>query len=108
MTTLTGSRIRHTVSFALKHLPGSAQESSFLEAAAALASLPGVEQFESLRQTSTKNAFAHGLSMEFADQAAYDRYNTHPDHVAFVQGRWIPEVVDFMEIDFASSPMTDS
>jgi hypothetical protein len=26
-------------------------------------------------------------------------YNDHPDHTACVQGRWIPEVAEFMKID---------
>jgi hypothetical protein len=30
--------------------------------------------------------------MEFADQAAYDGYNEHPVHTAFVAERWVPEV----------------
>jgi len=38
--------------------------------------------------------------MEFADQAAYTRYNEHPDHVAFVRDRWVPEVETFLEIDY--------
>jgi len=41
-----------------------------------------------------------GFSMEFADQAAYDTYNGHPIHVAFVRDRWKAEVSDFMEIDY--------
>ena len=38
--------------------------------------------------------------MEFANEVAYQVYNDHPDHVAFVQGRWIPEVAAFLEIDY--------
>ena len=38
--------------------------------------------------------------MEFADAEAYRGYNEHPEHVRFVQERWIPEVADFLEIDF--------
>ena len=38
--------------------------------------------------------------MELADDAAYAAYNVHPDHVRFVEERWIPEVADFLEIDF--------
>ena len=34
--------------------------------------------------------------------AAYTAYNQHPDHVAFVQGRWIPEVADFLEVDYVA------
>ena len=93
--------IRHTVVFRLKHPPGSAEEKDFLEAAKALAAIPGVEKFEQLREVSPKNGYAFGFSMEFADQAAYDLYNRHPEHVAFVEGRWIPEVAEFLEIDYA-------
>ena len=53
-----------------------------------------------MKQISKKNKFEFGVSMEFANQHAYDQYNTHPDHVAFVQNRWIKEVDDFLEIDF--------
>lgn len=93
--------IRHTVVFRLRHPPGSSDEKAFLEAARTLAAIPGVERFEQLREVSPKNDYAFGFSMEFADQAAYDAYNSHPDHVAFVEGRWMPEVEDFLEIDYA-------
>jgi quinol monooxygenase YgiN len=93
--------IRHSVVFRLKHPPGSAEEKSFHDAASALAAIPGVEAFELVREVSPKNDFTFGLSMEFADQAAYDVYNDHPDHVAFVRDRWMAEVDDFLEIDTA-------
>jgi len=92
--------IRHTVVFSLKHPAGSAKEGAFLQAAAALAAIPGVEKFEQLRQVSPKNDYAFGFSMEFADQTAYSGYNDHPDHVAFVRDRWVPEVERFLEIDY--------
>jgi hypothetical protein len=92
--------IRHTVVFRLKHVPGSDAERDFLQAACALAGIEGVRKFECLRQVSTKNAFTFGLSMEFDDVAAYAFYNDHPEHTAFVQERWIPEVEEFMEIDY--------
>lgn len=94
--------IRHTVAFRLKHAPGSAAEADFLDAADALAAIPGVEKFEKLRQVSGKNDFRFGFSMEFADQAAYDSYNAHPEHVRFVMERWVPEVEAFLEIDYAA------
>ncbi|NMD07180.1 MAG: Dabb family protein [Phyllobacteriaceae bacterium] len=94
--------IRHTVVFTLKHPQGSAAEAAFLKSADILATIPGVQMFEKLRQVSRKNDYAFGFSMEFADQAAYDGYNDHPDHTAFVQGRWIPEVAKFLEIDYAA------
>ena len=92
--------IRHTVVFRLKHEAGSAAEQAFLKSANVLATIPGVMAFEKLRQVSPKNDYRFGFSMEFADQAAYAGYNDHPDHVAFVRDRWIPEVADFMEVDY--------
>jgi hypothetical protein len=93
--------IRHTVVFRLKHPAGSAAEVAFLaDTKRILGRIPGVENLEQLRQVSSKNNFSFGFSMEFADQAAYDGYNYHPDHVAFVRNRWVPEVVDFLEIDY--------
>lgn len=92
--------IRHTVAFRLKHAPGSAEEQDFLLAGQRLAAIPGVENFECLRQISQKNSFHFGFSMEFAGAAEYQTYNEHPEHVAFVEERWIPEVEEFMEIDY--------
>ncbi len=94
------TRIRHTVVFKLKHPKGSPEEQNFLAAIKKLAEIPGVEKFECMKQISKKNKFEFGLSMEFADQKAYDKYNSHPDHVAFVQNRWLKEVEDFLEIDY--------
>jgi hypothetical protein len=92
--------IRHTVVFRLKHPAGSAQEEKFLADALCLTSIPGVEKFERLRQTSPKNGFRFGFSMEFADAADYQAYSAHPTHCRFVEERWIPEVEEFMEIDY--------
>ena len=101
-------RIRHTVSFTLAHPEGSTEERDFLEAAERLASVPGVEMFELLAEVSPKNDYRFGISMEFADRAGYDGYNAHPDHVRFVQERWLPEVTAFLELDYVavSSPAT--
>ncbi len=92
--------IRHTVAFKLKHPKGSAEEKAFIEDAKVLAAIPGVARFEQLRQTSQKNEFDFGFSMEFADKDGYAAYNDHPDHVAFVRDRWVPEVAAFMETDY--------
>jgi hypothetical protein len=86
----------------LKHAKGSPAETAFLKAADILIGIPGVQKFEKLRQVSAKNEYDFGFSMEFADQAAYTIYNEHSDHVAFVQGCWIPEVTKFMEIDYVA------
>jgi hypothetical protein len=92
--------IRHIVPFRLKHANGSPEEAAFLGALAKLADIPGVLNLQVMPQISRKNDFTHGVSMEFASNETYQAYNDHPDHVAFVQGRWVPEVADFMEIDF--------
>lgn len=91
--------IVHSVFFSLKHAKGSAEEKQFLQAALLLAAIPGVQNFQQMRQVSAKTDFAFGFAMTFTDQAAYDGYNVHPDHVAFVRDRWAPEVAKFMEID---------
>lgn len=92
--------IRHTVVFKLNYPKGSSEEKEFLSAAAALCSIPGVHNFESLRQTSQKNDFEYGLSMEFDSQKAYDEYTHHPDHTKFVQTYWGKYVDKFLEIDY--------
>ena len=92
--------IRHTVVFKLKHLMGSRAELEFLQAAQKLAAIPTIKNFECLRQISKKNRYEFGLSMEFSSVEDYEFYTDHPDHVHFVQTRWIPEVSDFMEIDY--------
>jgi len=92
--------IRHTVVFTLKHPDGSIEERTFLEDALVLTRIPGVRNFERLKQVSAKNSFRFGFSMEFENQQAFDAYNTHPLHVDFVRERWLTEVADFQEIDY--------
>ena len=99
---MVANRVRHTVAFTLVHEDGSADERDFLEAAEHLATIPGVEAFELLAEVSPKNGYRFGISMEFADRSAYDRYNEHPDHIRFVQQRWLAEVSEFLELDYAA------
>jgi len=76
-------------------------EKGFLrDAKVALETIPGVKKFEQLKQVSPKTPYRFGFSMEFADKAAYDAYDRHPRHVAFVQDRWNREVDSFLEIDY--------
>jgi hypothetical protein len=99
---MVAKRIRHTVTFTLVHPEGSEGERDFLHAAEQLETIPGVEAFELLAEVSPKNGYRFGISMEFADRAAYERYNEHPDHVRFVEERWMSEVTDFLELDYAA------
>ena len=99
--------ILHTVAFKLKHERGSEAETAFLEAGNTLADLPMVRNFRCYKQTSQKNEFEFGFSMEFASLEDYQAYNVHPVHVDFVSRRWIPEVSDFLELDYEELAMAD-
>ncbi len=92
------SRIQHTVTFRLNE---TADQDAFLGTARTLAELPGVENFEVLEQVGSKaTQFDFALSMWFDDEAAYAGYNEHPTHVDFVQNIWIPNVAEFLELDY--------
>ncbi|PWW38832.1 MULTISPECIES: Dabb family protein [Paenibacillus] len=94
------SSINHLVTFTLYAGKDTAEAEAFLkESADALANIPGVEQFQVLRQVSEKNEFDYSFSMVFANQAAYDAYNDHPVHRKYVEERWEKEVSRFQEID---------
>jgi hypothetical protein len=95
--------ITHSVFFRLHHAAGSPTETKFFIDSLALAKLPTVVNFQHLKQTSKKNNFTHGFSMQFKDQKAYDAYNNDPIHTAYVKNIWIPQVAEFMEIDFVEA-----
>ncbi|MEK3904991.1 Dabb family protein [Paenibacillus sp. FSL R7-0179] len=93
--------IRHMAVFTLKSAPDSEETTAFLrDGAEILSAIPVVRNFEVLRQVSAKCEHQYAFSMEFADQAAYDAYNHHPAHQAFVAERWDTQVAAFQEIDF--------
>jgi hypothetical protein len=92
--------IRHTVMFTLRHARGSLMEKAFLRDADVLGTIPGVEDFEKRRQVSPKCDYTFSFAMNFADQKAYDAYNAHPKHIAFVRDRWTKEVASFLEADY--------
>lgn len=92
--------IRHTVAFKLKHKSGSTEEQLFMEKVSKLSNLPTVQKFECLKEIGKKNNFDFGVSMEFQNMIDYEAYNNHPDHIEFVNKMWIPEVIDFIEIDY--------
>ena len=91
--------IRHSVIFKFKTSIDFVAMENFFIAAKKLATIAGVQNFESLRQVSKKNKFEYGLSMEFANEDLYQHYNNHPVHVKFIQEYWLNYVEDFMEID---------
>ncbi|QEC69830.1 Dabb family protein [Panacibacter ginsenosidivorans] len=92
--------IKHSVIFKLKYPEDSVEAQNFFKSAKELASISGVQNFESLRQTSKKNNYDFGFSMEFTNRILYEEYNKHPLHVNFIQEYWLPCVAEFMETDY--------
>jgi len=93
--------IQHMVIFNLPYEEGSAEARTFMEdGTRILSAIPMVRNFQAFYQVSIKNDYQYGFSMVFSNQEDYTSYNEHPDHVAFVQERWMKEVDDFLEIDF--------
>ena len=92
--------IRHTVVFKFKPSVDSIAAQNFFVAAKRLATIHGVQNFESLRQIGKKNNYEFGLSMEFANETIYEQYNKDPLHEQFIQQYWLPSVAEFMEIDY--------
>ena len=82
-------------------MEGSPEADAFMAALRSLTAIDGVENFDVVRQVGLKNSYQLAVTMDFASRAAYNAYNAHPDHVAFVNDRWNADVADFMEIDLA-------
>ena len=92
--------IHHTVAF---RLHDAADDEAFWSRVDALSALAGVGDFRVLQQIGTKNEFTHALSMYFESQTDYDAYNDHPDHAVFVNEVWLPNVADFIELDYVDA-----
>ena len=92
--------IRHSVILKLKEDITLEEIQAFFDAVETLRTIPDVQKFEVLKQTSNKNKFEYGISMEFDNQQQYDFYSNHAVHQAFIQKFWINFVVDFLEIDY--------
>ena len=100
---LKNTEIQHMVIFDLSHEKGSALAEKFLrDGQQILSQLNTVQNFQVFNQVSLKNDYTYGFSMTFADLKAYESYNNHPNHMAFVENRWKTEVTRFLEIDFKS------
>ncbi len=92
--------IRHSVILTLNSSLSESEKRQFFEAVGELKHIPGVQKFELLKQTSSKNSFEYGISMEFESQEAYDFYSNHSQHVVFVEKYWASCVEAFLEIDY--------
>jgi multidrug efflux pump subunit AcrB len=82
----------------IRRVPGVGKL-QFFAAVDELKQIPGVQKFEVLKQTSAKNPYEYGISMEFENHEAYDLYAGHFLHTAFVEKYWAACVEDFLEID---------
>lgn len=82
--------IRHAGIFNFKATVSESQKHAFFVALKALEEINGVEKLDVSRQTSSKNKFKYGFSMEFASNEIYQAYSIHPQHDAFVQDYFIP------------------
>jgi hypothetical protein len=99
----TAGEIQHMVIFNLKYDTNSPETLTFLkDGKRILSAISVVKKFQVFSQVSKKNDYDFGFSMVFADRAAYEQYNNHPDHVRFVEQRWKKEVSRFLEIDFSA------
>ena len=99
------TQIQHGVIFSLKHEKGSAAANRFLkDGRKILTGIPGVQDFQVFSQVSPKNEYDYGFTMVFDSMDDYQTYNDHPDHVSFVEERWMKEVEKFLEIDFEVYP----
>jgi hypothetical protein len=99
------TQIQHGVIFSLKHEKGSAAAKKFLEdGRKILTGIPVVQDFQVFNQVSPKNEYDYGFTMVFDSMDDYQTYNDHPDHVSFVEERWMKEVSQFLEIDFEVYP----
>jgi len=98
---LKNGEIQHMVIFNLPYPKNSAEAQKFIsDGTRILTGIPVVKNFQAFNQVSKKNKYQFGFSMIFSNQTDYTTYNNHPDHVVFVQDRWMKEVSDFLEIDF--------
>jgi quinol monooxygenase YgiN len=87
------------VMFSLNHASGSLQEKAFLRDARTLQGLPGVENFEVLRQVGEDAPYRFALAMAFADAGALDAYLRNPRHAKFMRERWDREVAEYLAFD---------
>jgi hypothetical protein len=98
---LKTGEIQHMVIFSLPYQKESDEAQKFIQdGTRILTNIAVVNNFQAFNQVSKKNKYQFGFSMVFANRDDYNTYNNHPDHVAFVQNRWLKEVTDFLEIDF--------
>ncbi len=92
--------IKHSVIYTFKSSVNDKEKQSFFEAASSLSAIPGVKNFEMLKQVSPKNKYEYGIAMVFDNAQTYEDYNTHPAHQEFLEKYWFVYIEEFLEIDY--------
>jgi quinol monooxygenase YgiN len=94
------NNICHNAFFKLKDSLSTEDRKLFFDEIYKLADIEGVIDFKVVKETSSKNQFEFGATMQFKDQKAYEAYNQNPLHQKFVKEIWMKMVESFMEIDY--------
>lgn len=92
--------ITHTVFFSFKSTVNEPGRRSFFDGVNELKKIPGVKNLQIVKQTSAKNKFEYGITMDFDNEAIYNAYNIHPSHTAFINNYWLSNIDAFLEIDY--------
>ncbi|MEI7026641.1 Dabb family protein [Paenibacillus sp. y28] len=96
-----GEHVTHTVFFDLLVQPESEEAERFLASSRLiLMSIPGVAQFQVLRQISPRNDLPFGFIMKFLNHAAYAAFQSHPEYRHYLREVWQRQVAMFQEIAY--------
>ncbi|MFN8254373.1 MAG: Dabb family protein [Bacteroidales bacterium] len=101
------NNICHNAYFKLKDSLPESDRKLFFDEIYKLADIEGVIDFKVVKETSPKNKFEYGATMQFKDQQAYDAYNQNPLHQKFVNEIWLKMVDGFIEIDYMQSKVKE-
>lgn len=92
--------IRHIVLFTFKNEITDLEKEAFFEDSKKLIAIEGVKKFEILKESSAKNKFEQGFSMEFDNDYYYQAYLVNPINRDFVREQWLKWVDDYMVLDY--------
>ena len=97
---MENTMIRHVVVFTFKNDTTELEKTTFFEDSKKLTAVDGVKKFEILKQSSPKNKFEQGFSMEFDNDDLLQAYIISPINRDFVQRQWLKYVDDYMVLDY--------
>jgi len=92
-------KIRHLALINLKHEKDSPRAKEFLEAAKRdLGGVPSVREY--MQNVTPPKGWQYGLLLEFDCEEDLEAYENHPLNQKFTEEYWIPDVLDYMDINF--------